>query len=45
MDTFEEKYSAFLLEFGKGRKMVLSTAEKDRVTSRMMSIVQIDGLL
>lgn len=44
MDTFEEKYSAFLLEFGKGRKMVLSTAEKDRVTSRMMSIVQIDGL-
>lgn len=44
MNKFEEKYKAFLSDFGKGRTMVLSTSENDRVSSRMMSIVMIDGL-
>lgn len=43
MDIFEDKYNEFLVEFGKGKKMVLSTSENDEVTSRMMSIVQMDG--
>ena len=38
---FHEKYSAFLAEFGHGRKMVLSTSENGRVSSRMMSVVRI----
>ncbi|WP_099468651.1 pyridoxamine 5'-phosphate oxidase family protein [Konateibacter massiliensis] len=44
MDIFKEKFQAFLEEFGKGRKMVLSTSENDKVTSRMMSVVQLDGI-
>ena len=44
MNTFSQKYETFLLEFGKGRKMVLSTSENDRVSSRMMSVVQIGGI-
>lgn len=44
MNTFTTKYRAFLSEFGKGRKMVLSTSENNRVSSRMMSVVQIDGI-
>lgn len=44
MNTFSQKYGTFLLEFGKGRKMVLSTSENNRVSSRMMSVVQIDGI-
>ena len=44
MDTFKDKYNKFLIEYGKARKMVLSTSENDMVTSRMMSIIQIDGL-
>ena len=43
MNTFDDIYAKFLLDFGKGRKMVLSTSESNRVSSRMMSIVQIDG--
>lgn len=43
MNTFSQRYEAFLSEFGKGRKMVLSTSENNRVSSRMMSVVQIDG--
>lgn len=43
MNVFENNYSEFLVEFGKGRKMVLSSSENDEVTSRMMSVVQIDG--
>lgn len=43
MSLFIENYQAFLLEFGQGRKMVLSTSENDRVSSRMMSVVLIDG--
>ena len=41
---YQEKYQAFLSEFGKGKKMVLSTSENDRVSSRMMSVVLINGL-
>lgn len=44
MNIFSKKYGLFLLEFGKGRKMVLSTSENNRVSSRMMSVVQIDGM-
>lgn len=43
MHTFTEKYEAFLSDFGKGRKMVLSTSENDIVSSRMMSVIQADG--
>ena len=43
MKLFDDKYNAFLIEFGHGRKMVLSTSENNRVSSRMMSIIQIDG--
>lgn len=42
--NFTDKINDFFLEFGKGRKMVLSTSEADHVSSRMMSIVQKDGI-
>lgn len=41
---FLDMYKAFLEEFGTGRKMVLSTSLQDHVTSRMMSIVQREGI-
>lgn len=44
MNDFCGRFEAFLSDFGKGRKMVLSTSENDRVSSRMMSVVQIDGV-
>ena len=43
MNQFFEKYNTFLTEFGESRKMVLSTSENDKVSSRMMSIIQING--
>lgn len=43
MNNFSKKLSDFSDEFGKGRKLVLSTADNNKVTSRMMSIVQING--
>lgn len=43
MSRFRDGFSAFLNEFGKSKKMVLSTSENNRVTSRMMSIIQMDG--
>ncbi len=43
MDSFKEKLNGLLADIGKSRKMVLSTSVNDRVSSRMMSIVQIDG--
>ncbi|WP_455529092.1 hypothetical protein [Ruminococcus sp.] len=43
MEKFSEKLEQFFKDFGKGRKMVLSTSENDRVSSRMMSVVQING--
>lgn len=36
-------YEQFLTAFGKGKPMVLSTCAGDHVTSRMMSVVQLDG--
>ena len=44
MDIFSAKYEAFLMEFNKGKTMVLSSSENNKVTSRMMSIVVFDGL-
>ena len=41
---FSDKYGAFLLDFGEGRTMVLSTSENNKVSSRMMSVVQINGI-
>lgn len=43
MEDFSEKLKLFFNDLGKGRKMVLSTSENDRVSSRMMSVVQSDG--
>ena len=43
MELFEDRIESFYTDFGKGRIMVLSTSENDRVSSRMMSVVQIDG--
>ncbi|MCM1507879.1 MAG: pyridoxamine 5'-phosphate oxidase family protein [Ruminococcus flavefaciens] len=43
MTIFSDKIKIFFSDFGKGRKMVLSTSENNRVSSRMMSVVQIDG--
>lgn len=40
---FEEAWLAFWQELGAGRTMVLSTSLNDRVTSRMMSIVALEG--
>ena len=41
--VFNNKIQSFFSEFGKGRKMVLSTSKDGIVSSRMMSVVQIDG--
>lgn len=41
---FSVKYKNFLSDFGKGRTMVLSTSEDNIVSSRMMSVVEIDGM-
>ena len=38
-----EKYESFLAEFAKGKTMVLSSSEKGKVSSRMMSVVCING--
>ena len=43
MGDYEDRMESFFADFGKGRKMVLSTSENDRVSSRMMSVVRIDG--
>lgn len=44
MSEFEIELNRFFQEFGISRKMVLSTSENDIVTSRMMSIVLINGV-
>lgn len=44
MDIFSDNIRLFFSDFGKGRKMVLSTSENNRVSSRMMSIIQIDRI-
>lgn len=43
MEDFTKCFASFLEEFGSGREMVLSTSLDDKVTSRMMSIVQSRG--
>lgn len=43
MNRFDEAYGEFLKAFGAGKPMVLSTCAGDKVTSRMMSVVQMDG--
>ena len=43
MDLFRDKYTALQKEFGLGKKMVLSTSENSRVSSRMMSVIHING--
>ena len=43
MEQFSEKLMQFFTDFGKGRKMVLSTSENNKVSSRMMSVVQMNG--
>ena len=45
MSDFNEKYGSFLADLGEGRKMVLSTAENGKVSSRMMSVVSFGGKL
>lgn len=42
---FEKEYIKFWQEFGKGRKMVLSTSLNDIVTSRTMSIINLNNTL
>lgn len=42
MNDFSFKFSKLLDEFGKGKNMVLSTSDNNRVMSRMISIVQIN---
>ena len=42
---FEKEYMRFWEEFGEGKKMVLSTSLDNIVTSRMMSVVAINGRL
>ena len=44
MFLFKEKFESFLAEFTRGKTMVLSSSLNDKVSSRMMSIVCIDGL-
>ena len=44
MCLFKDKYESLLKEFKRGKTMVLSSSLNDKVTSRMMSIVCIDGL-
>lgn len=40
---FKEKFETFIAEFPDRKNMVLSTSYNDEVTSRMMSVIQIDG--
>ena len=43
--NFEKEYIKFWSEFGKGKKMVLSSSLNNIVTSRMMSIVYFEEKL
>ncbi|MGL4572678.1 MAG: pyridoxamine 5'-phosphate oxidase family protein [Clostridium sp.] len=44
MDNINYKIKEFYESFGSGKKMVLSTSHNNKVSSRMMSIVLIDGV-
>lgn len=43
MSKFMDKYESFLAEFAKGKTMVLSSFDDGKVSSRMMSVVCING--
>lgn len=43
MEQFKEKLEKLFMDIGSSRKMVLSTSYQDKVTSRMMSIIVLDG--
>lgn len=43
MNTFEENYQKMFDEFGENKNMVLSTSADDVVSSRMMSVIVLDG--
>ena len=44
MSVFKENFEEFLMEFSKGKKMVLSSSANNIVSSRMMSVVCNNGL-
>lgn len=43
MDLFNEKYDELLNTIGTHKNMVLSTCANGEITSRMMSVIQING--
>lgn len=43
MNSFEENYKKLFDDFGENKNMVLSTCSDDVVSSRMMSVIVIDG--
>ena len=43
MEQFKEKLEKLFMDIGSSRKMVLSTSYQGKVTSRMMSIIVLDG--
>lgn len=43
MERFEEKLADFYEQFGESKIMVLATSLHDKVTSRMMSMIVLDG--
>lgn len=45
MTSFETQWTIFWTKFGDYKKMILSTSLNQKVTSRMMSIVQKNGVL
>ena len=44
MENINDKTKEFYEGFGCGKKMVLSTLQSDKVSSRMMSVVLINGI-
>ncbi|MGN0521553.1 MAG: pyridoxamine 5'-phosphate oxidase family protein [Eubacterium sp.] len=44
MNNFNQKLNDFYDAFGTGKAMVLSTASNNKVSSRMMSVILIDGI-
>lgn len=43
-NLFQQKLDDFFNEFGKARKMALSSSANEKVSSRMMSVVQKNGI-
>lgn len=44
MNNFEERCRELFEIFGESKNMVLSTSADDKVTSRMMSVIVLDGI-